>query len=137
MFLTRAHAVGWETETLSYKEAQALSERRRSAGKAIDNRSLLAEVREACASSYDDRDERVKKLQQQKKQKLNGIQVSSIDEPSLSKAKASSQESELQLVAKSEESTSELESETVKPKKPVPYVRVYDYEQLKREAGLL
>jgi putative transposase len=38
VFLTRAHAVGWETEILSYKEAQALSERRRSAGKTIYSR---------------------------------------------------------------------------------------------------
>jgi putative transposase len=37
VFLTRAHAwVG--NRTLSYREAQALSERRRAAGKAIDNR---------------------------------------------------------------------------------------------------
>jgi hypothetical protein len=27
--------------------------------------------------------------------------------------------------------------EVEKPKKPVPYVRVLDYEQMKREAGLL
>lgn len=31
----------------------------------------------------------------------------------------------------------ENEVDEMKPKKPVPYVRVYDYEQLKREAGLL
>ncbi|MBD2020635.1 Mu transposase C-terminal domain-containing protein [Leptolyngbya sp. FACHB-36] len=26
VFLTRAHAMGWETETLSYREAQALQQ---------------------------------------------------------------------------------------------------------------
>jgi putative transposase len=40
VFLTRAHAQGWETETLSYKEAQVLSERRREASKAIELQSM-------------------------------------------------------------------------------------------------
>lgn len=63
VFLTRAHAQGWETETLSYAEAQALSQRRREAGKAISNRSMLEEIR--------DRDIAIQSLRQQKKKKRN------------------------------------------------------------------
>jgi putative transposase len=63
VFLTRAHGQGWETETLSYKEAQVLSQGRREAGKAIDNRSMLAEVR--------DRDDLIKKMQRKKTSKKN------------------------------------------------------------------
>jgi putative transposase len=63
VFLTRAHAQGWETETLSYAEAQAMSQRRREAGKAISNGSMLEENR--------DRDSAIKSLRQQKKKKQN------------------------------------------------------------------
>lgn len=66
VFLTRAHAQGWETEMLSHKEAQVISQRRREAGKAIDNRSMLEEVR--------DRDDMVKKLQRKKRKKRMIIQ---------------------------------------------------------------
>ena len=44
-------------------------------------------------------------------------------------------ELEIQPVSTSGEPITEAEAEVVKPKKPVPYVRVYDYEELKREAG--
>ncbi len=64
VFLTRAHAQGWETETLSYREAQAISQRRRESGNIIDPRSQLAEVR--------DREDTVQKLQRQKQKKQNG-----------------------------------------------------------------
>ena len=124
VFLTRAHAQGWETETLSYAEAQALSQRRREAGKAISNRAMLEEVR--------DRDERIKKLQKQQKQKQGAIanpNTASLDAPA----------SPFPLLTNppATEPVAPLEPETTKPKKPVPFVRVYDYEELKREAGLL
>ena len=104
VFLTRAHAQGWETETLSYKEAQAISKRRRSGGQALVNSSRLSEVSA--------RDDKIKKLQRQKRKKAkeDGIETA---------ARQSSQ----------------TEKEKVVAKKPVPKVRVYDYEQMKREAG--
>jgi putative transposase len=131
VFLTRAHAQGWETETLSYKEAQAISQRRREAGKALDKRSMLEEVR--------DRDITVKKLQQQKKkdQKVEAIVSSLISNINLSKLEEGNRELKIPFISPPIEPTIALENEVVKPKKPVPYVRVYDYEELKREGGLL
>ena len=121
VFLTRAHAMGWETETLSYREAQALSERRRAAGKAIDTGLQLAEVR--------DRDRRVKQAQRQQRRKSDADPISS---PALPPAPTTQQDAETPAPP-----ATEVEVEAVKPKKPVPYVRVLDYEQMKREAGLL
>lgn len=119
VFLTRAHAIGWETETLSYREAQALSERRRAAGKAIDTGAQLAEVR--------DRDRRVKQVQRQQRQKPD---VTPVSPPTLPPSPKPD-------VATPTVSVPEPAVEEVKPKKPVPYVWVLDYEQMKREAGLL
>jgi putative transposase len=121
VFLTRAHAMGWETETLSYREAQALSERRRAAGKAIDTGLQLAEVR--------DRDRRVKQAQRQQRRKSDADPISS---PALPPAPTTQPDAETPAPP-----ATEVEVEAVKPKKPVPYVRVLDYEQMKREAGLL
>lgn len=113
-FLTRAHAVGWETETLSYREAQALSGRRRAAGKAIDSGAQLAEVGA--------RDRQVKQLQQQQRQKENSI-LPPAPPPSVDAAPP---------VPPPPQPGVEAEP----PKKPVPYVRVMDYEQMKRGGGL-
>ncbi|MBC7972993.1 MAG: DDE-type integrase/transposase/recombinase [Verrucomicrobia bacterium] len=121
VFLTRAHAMGWETETLSYREAQALSERRRAAGKAIDTGAQLAEVR--------DRDRRVKQVQRQQRQKPDAAPVGY---PTLPLSPTPQPDAVTPTV-----SVPEPVVEAVKPKKPVPYVRVLDYEQMKREAGLL
>jgi putative transposase len=44
-FLTRAHAIGLETENLAIVEAQAMSRRLRAAGRAVSNQSVLDEVR--------------------------------------------------------------------------------------------
>lgn len=118
VFLTRAHAMGWETETLSYRESQALSQRRRAAGKAVDSGSQLAEVR--------DRDRRVKQAQRQKQSEAASIL------PPLPPAPMPQLET-VPPAAPTTESTAEEE----KPKKPVPYVRVMDYEQMKREGGML
>jgi putative transposase len=135
VFLTRAHAQGWETETLSYAEAQAISQRRREAGKAISNRSMLEEVR--------DRDIAVKSLRRQKKKKQNDIASTKSTDSNTTIVNRKTQSSEPEIQAAETtiepfpERLSEAEVEEVKPKKPVPYVRVYDYEELKREAGLL
>ncbi|WP_225913744.1 Mu transposase C-terminal domain-containing protein [Leptolyngbya ohadii] len=121
-FLTRAHAQGWETETLSYAEAQAISERKREAGRAISNRTMLEEVR--------DRETRIRKLQKQQKQQENVSvtpDVAVIDVLAV-QVNATVTEPIVQP---------EPEVEVEKPKKPVPYVRVVDYEELKRGAGLL
>lgn len=129
VFLTRAHAQGWETETLSYAEAQALSQRRREAGKAISNRSMLQEVQE--------RDNTVKKLQRQKKkqQKADVLKTLMAPDTGITNQEECDRELEIQPVSTSGEPITEVEAEVVKPKKPVPYVRVYDYEELKREVG--
>lgn len=129
VFLTRAHVQGWETETLSYAEAQALSQRRREAGKAISNRAMLEEV---C-----DRDERVKILQKQKKQNVDAIKPSIASDTNRTKHETQFSASEIPVVSPAIDPLAEAEIEITRPKKPVPYVRVYDYEELKREAGLL
>lgn len=121
-FLTRAHAQGWETESLSYAEAQAISERKREAGRAISNRSMLEEVR--------DRETRIKKLQKQQKQSGNAPanpDVAVIDVLVVP----------VNATVTGPVAQSEPEVEIEKPKKPVPYVRVVDYEEMKRGAGLL
>lgn len=129
VFLTRAHAMGWETEILSYREAQAISQRRREAGKAIDNRSLLEEVRS--------RQEQIKRLQRQKKQKMTPIPAAMVEQPDSIKAKEMLSAASSQLASTTEEPFTAKEAEESKQKLPVPFVRVYDYEQMKREAGLL
>jgi|GEM_PF-416138 len=126
VFLTRAHAQGWETETLSYREAKAISQRRRNAGKAIDNRSMLEEIRV--------RDNTIAKLQRQKKKKQNAdaIKPTTISETDMPNLEECVRESKIPFVSPPVEPI----IETAQPKKPVPYVRVYDYEDLKREGGL-
>jgi putative transposase len=132
VFLTRAHAQGWETETLSYAEAQALSQRRREAGKAISNRSMLQEVQE--------RDDMVKKLRRQKKKQHSAdvLKTSMAPDTGITNQKECDKESEIQVEEIPVEAITEVEIEKAKPKKPVPYVRVYeDFDQLRREANLL
>jgi putative transposase len=131
VFLTRAHAQGWETETLSYKEAQVISQRRREAGKAIDNRSMLEEVR--------DRDDMVKKLQRKKRTKKNDNEMMKLtlnDKIKIGR-KTEFVNSETQPISSPIAPPLEMKIEEIKLKKPVPYVRVTDYEQMKRNAGLL
>lgn len=113
VFVTRAHAQGWETETLSYREAQAISKRRRKAGKAIDNRAMLEEVR--------DRDEAIKTLKRQKKKKQGEEIVTA----------------ETEVVSCVGEAIAEVKIEEVEQKKPLEYVIVRDYEEMLMERGLL
>lgn len=130
VFLTRAHAVGWETETLWYAEAQAMSQRSRQSGQAISNRSMLEEVR--------DRDQRVKKLQRQKRQKREAevMKPSTACDLDMTPSETPAQGTGTPIVSPSVEPIIEAEIEAEQPKKPVPYVRVYDYEELKRKGGL-
>lgn len=129
VFLTRAHAMGWETETLSYREAQAISQRRLQAGKAIDNRSLLEEVRS--------RQQQVKKLKRPKKPKMTPIPAVTVEKSDLITAKETSSAAYGESASTIVEPATSSEVEELKQKLPVPFVRVYDYEQMKREAGLL
>lgn len=133
VFLTRAHAQGWETERLSDAEAVALSQRRRAAGQAISNRSMLEEVRQ--------RDETVQEMlsQNKRKQKVSALKKSTSHQMTVTTQEQQASQKEIQLEEATEEPKTavvpEAVSELEKAKKPVPYVRVYDYEQLKREAG--
>jgi putative transposase len=132
VFLTRAHAQGWETEILSYAEAKVISQRKREKGKAISNLSMLDEVR--------DRDATIETLQRQKKQKAKVANQSKPQGIPRVKKEAQSCEPEKQVVEPVEiETPKEISNtpspEPMKPKKAVPYVRVYeDYEQIRREA---
>ncbi|SRR5579883_266486 len=139
VFLARAHAQGLETECLSYAEAQAISRQIRASGKVISNQSVLSEVR--------DRDLAIEKRQRQQRQKKAMVlqplpeapkppaidgQGESDHSPNQSKLEGSDAS-----VADYNEASDGGEIESVKAKKPVPYVRVRDYEQMRREAGLL
>jgi len=114
VFLTRAHAQGLETESISYAEAQAIARQIRASG------SILNEVR--------DRDRAIEKLQRQKRQKKAKVPQCLPKAPIPPVIEEQGEESS--------EASIEGEMEPVK-KKPVPYVRVRDYEQMRREAGLL
>lgn len=142
-FLTRAHAQGLETEFLSHAEAKAISRQLREAGKAISNQSVLNEVR--------DRDRAIAKTQGQKRRKANAVPPPPITpQPSIAPTDAQANQLTLPLVASAAavpatippvapcgglEESVPPKIEPVKPKKPVPFVRVYEsYEHLKRES---
>ena len=77
MFLTRAHAQGLETESLSLAEAVAISRRIRKAGSIVTNQSLLAEVRDKPEGHLrSNRDITIKNLQRQNKKRRNPSEIS-------------------------------------------------------------
>jgi putative transposase len=141
VFLTRAHAQGLETEMLAYAEAKAMSRRIRAAGQEVSARSLLEEVR--------DRDVAIEKLQRQRKRKQNEFVAQSNAQATMqTMVEIQFCEPEIQLSCNAEFNTNKpvatetsatvipSGAEPVKPKKPVPFVRVYeDYEQLRRETN--
>lgn len=65
VFLTRAHAVGWETETLSMAEAKSIAKHRRETGRMMSNGSMLEEVSE--------REKKIKQVQRQKRAEKEGM----------------------------------------------------------------
>lgn len=111
---------------MSYREAQAISQRRREAGEGIDQRSMLEEIRI--------RDDTIAKLQRQKKKKQNAdvIKTTTISETDMPNLEECAEESKIPIVS----SPVEPIIEAAPVKKPVPYVRVYDYEDLKQKGGL-
>jgi putative transposase len=127
-FVARAHATGLETETLSYREAQAISSRLRRVGRAITNESVLLEVR--------DRDELVEQLRREKRRK----RVSS-----KAKKVVASSDSAVPVVSKGEPDRKASVMEAGEPMTdgganeeeliPVEDVVVHDYEEWKREYG--
>lgn len=120
-FLTRAHAVGLETEILAFSEAQAMSRRVRAGGKAVTNQSVLMEVR--------DREATVQKLQRQKQRKrISAIEIG-VGELGVS-ASAGSEVSCCEVKPPISEELSEEAAAIV-----VPDVVVHDYEELKRNYG--
>jgi putative transposase len=138
VFLTRAHAQGLETEILGYAEAKAMSRRIRAAGEAVSGRSLLNEVR--------DRDRAIEKMQRQKQGKSELIPSIQTNSSTIAETTPEIQqrEAETQILCDVESSPEKetiaasisLNLEPEKPRKPVPYVRVYeDYEQLRRETN--
>jgi putative transposase len=129
VFLARAYAQGWEAERLSYREAQVISQRRREAGKAVDNRSKLEEVR--------DRDGAVRnmKKEQKKKQNIGGGANFSIYGSVMTSMENLQENSSMMPIELMEEEDAEFED--IRAVEPLPYVRVYDYEELRREAGLI
>ncbi|HET9129644.1 MAG TPA: Mu transposase C-terminal domain-containing protein, partial [Terriglobia bacterium] len=110
IFLSRAHAIGLETEMLSYAEAEAMSGRLREAGRSISNESMLREVRS--------RDREVE--EQQRRRTKRSVQSGTPKEVSKENEPACTVEDE-------EEGTVEI---------AVPDVRVYDYEAMRQEFDL-
>jgi putative transposase len=107
VFLTRAHAQNLETERLSLAEAKAISRRLREARTEITNQSILSEIR--------DRTRFIDEL---------------LPEPSQPSQPAPAAITEDGL------SVEDPKPESPNTHKPLPAIRVYDYEQLRQEHGL-
>lgn len=123
VFLTRAHAVGLETESLSFAEAQAISRRVRAAGKLVTNQSVLTEVQ--------DRDCRINQIHKQKPKKQN----QTAPEPQLEEVQSEPHQNlppwDRAMAEPGLDATERSEPEEIE----VPEVRVWDYEELKRNYG--
>ena len=116
VFLTRAHAQNLETERLSLPEAKAISRRLRQARQEITNESVLTEVRLRTQFVED-----VLKAERY----APGVAERS---PVKSQSLVPSQECD---------SDPDDEEELSPPvlRRPLPSIRVYDYEQLRQEHG--
>lgn len=110
VFLARAYAQDLETEELSLDEAKAISRKLREAGKAVNNRSIFAEVRERETFSPP---KKTKKERQQAEQ------------AEVKKAK--------QLIPIKPESSVEAVSIDNEPGLEMP--EVFDYEQMREDYG--
>ena len=110
VFLARAYAQDLETEELSYYEAKASSRKVREAGKAVSNRSILAEVRERETFS-------TAKKTKKERQKVEQAEVK--------KAK--------QSIPNEPEELMEVVSIDAEPEPEMP--EVFDYEQMREDYG--
>jgi len=113
-FLSRAHAMGLETETLSYAEAQAMSRRLRRAGRSISNQTMFAEVRSRDQAVEEQQRRQTKRVS--KGSKLAGVRPAATPTPG--------------------EPESEIEAEAPPLPIKVQNRRVYDYEAKKQEYDL-
>lgn len=112
IFLSRAHASGLETESLSYAEAQAMSRRLRQVGRSLSNASILNEVRS--------RDQEIEEQRRRGRLRL-GKKPTVAAEP----------------VIKPASITAPLEvEEEENPAIEVPDVRVFDYDAMREEFEL-
>ncbi|MEH2046089.1 Mu transposase C-terminal domain-containing protein [Nostoc sp.] len=110
VFIARAYAQDLETEELSLDEAKAISRKVREAGKAVSNRSILAEVRER------------ETFQTQKKTKKERQKV---EQAKVKKAK--------QLIPVEPEESVEAVSIDNELEQEMP--EVFDYEQMREDYG--
>jgi putative transposase len=138
VFLTRAHAQGWESEILGYAEAQALSRRIRAAGEEISVKSMLNEVRDRDVAIRNGSASLHEKRQRQKKRQPHEIELAQAviqsDEPQAPGSGKRECNTDPSVTPEIMNDLLLASVEPVKPKKPVPYVRVYeDYEHLRRE----
>ncbi|WP_414548514.1 Mu transposase C-terminal domain-containing protein [Anabaena sp. CCY 0017] len=109
-FLARAYAQDLETEELSLDEAKAMSRRIRQAGKAISNRSMLAEVR--------DRETFVpQKKTKKERQKAEQVVVQKAKKPV------------------PVEPVEEIEEVSVESSQEADMPEVFDYEQMREDYG--
>ncbi|HEY9910076.1 MAG TPA: Mu transposase C-terminal domain-containing protein [Thermosynechococcaceae cyanobacterium] len=118
-FLSRAHALGLETERLAYAEAQAMSRRIRAAGRAISNPSILQEVQR--------RDQEVNQQRRARQSPRPRAAKPDLIAPDTSTPAS--------LPSPCDPPPEAPEPPPVPPTRPVPNVVVYDYEELKRNYG--
>ena len=108
VFLTRAHTQNLETERLSLSEAKAISRRLRQARQEITNESVLLEIRDRTRFVADVLSEK----------RAPAVSQSSAIEPE-------------------RDCDSEEPLEQPAERRPLPSIRVYDYEQLRQAHGSL
>jgi putative transposase len=124
-FVARANAVGLETETMSYREAQAIAGRLRKHGKAITNESMLLEVR--------DLDVVVEQLRREKRRKQRSGKAKGAAASSEPATHISDQDKPDETVSADKVAAgavNEADEEIV-----VKEVVVHDYEEWKRDYG--
>ena len=112
VFLTRAHAQNLETERLSLSEAKAISHRLRQVRQEITNESVLMEIRDRTRFVAD---------------------VLSAERAPIVNQKRDSSQEQLRQGDPNDDEPLEPPAE----RRPLPSIRVYDYEQLRQEYGAL
>jgi len=129
IFLTRAHAVGLETESLSLAEAQAMSRRVRAAGRVVTNQSLLTEVR--------NRDNTIRQIRKQKpqKQRLSSPLLETVEPTVPSTAEWDRARLDGAADGWERSTTNGVDGSEPSEVIEIPDVVVHDYEELRRNYG--